>query len=127
MSQRRVLPILLALAAGSCGGGDSGGGPPPPAANQPPAFTSAASATVAENATGAVYTATATDPNSDPITYAIAGGADAALFSISSGGQVAFRTAPDFEAPTDADRDNVYRLQLSAADGRGGTATLDLA
>ena len=51
-----LLPALL-----SCGGGGGGGAPPP--ANRAPAFTSAASVTVAENVSGPVYTATATDPS----------------------------------------------------------------
>jgi len=127
-SSRFALAILLAATLASCGGGGNGGGsPPPPMGNQAPAFTSATSVTVAENTSGPVYTATATDPDGDPLTFAIAGGADAARFTLSSGGVIAFAAPPDFEAPADADRDNVYRLQLSVSDGRGGSATLDLA
>ena len=118
------LAALIATAALS-GCGDGGSSPPPPPANTAPAFTSAASVTVAENAAGAIYTATAGDAQNDPLAFAIAGGADAAQFTLSSGGQLAFRTAPDFEAPADADRDNVYRVQLSVSDGRA-TTTLDL-
>jgi glucose/arabinose dehydrogenase len=95
--------------------------------NRAPSFTSAASASVAENSTGPIYTAAASDPDGDPVTFAIAGGPDAARFTLSSGGQLAFAAAPDFEAPADADRDNVSRLQLSVSDGRGGAAVLDLA
>ena len=118
-----LLPALL-----SCGGGGNGGGNPPPSmGNRAPTFTSATAVTVAENVSGPVYTATATDPDGDPLAFAIAGGADAARFTLSSGGVIAFAAPPDFEAPADADRDNVYRLQLSVSDGRGGSATLDLA
>ena len=61
---------------------------------------------------------TATDPEGDEVVYAIAGGADAALFTIDAGsGTLTFKSAPDFEAPSDADRDNVYRLNVSASDG----------
>ncbi|MET0180820.1 MAG: PQQ-dependent sugar dehydrogenase [Novosphingobium sp.] len=125
LSQTTILLITAALLAG-CGGGSDGSAPPPPA-NRAPAFSSAATVSVAENATGAVYTAAASDPDNDPLTYSIADGADAARFALSSGGVLSFQAAPDFEAPADADRDNVYRVQLAVSDGRGGQATLDVA
>ena len=80
-----------------------------------------------ENQT-AVTTVTATDANSDPLTYSITGGADAALFSIvPATGVVTFKAAPDFENPADAGTDNVYNLQVTVADGKGGTKVQDLA
>ncbi len=72
-----------------------------------------ASLNVSENST-AVTTVTATDVN--PVTYTISGGADQALFSISSG-VLTFTTAPDFENPTDADTDNAYVVEVTASDG----------
>jgi glucose/arabinose dehydrogenase len=116
--------LALSLLAGCSGG--SGQSPAPPA-NTPPSFTSAASVTVAENTAGTVYSATASDPQNDPVTFAIAGGADAARFTMTAGGALAFVSPPDFEAPGDAGGDNVYNLQLSVSDGRGGSATLNLA
>jgi glucose/arabinose dehydrogenase len=121
----RFAALLTAALLAGCGGG--GAQTPPPPANTPPSFTSPASATVAENAAGTVYTATASDANSDPLTFAIAGGADAARFMITTGGALSFVTPPDFEAPGDAGGDNVYNLQLSVSDGRGGSATMSLA
>ena len=91
--------------------------------NQPPTITSSASTSVAENQT-AVLTVTATDPDlpADTITYSLTGGADQARFSINaSTGVLTFNTAPDFEAPTDADTNNVYEVQVTANDGNGGT------
>jgi hypothetical protein len=84
----------------------------------PPVITSAASASVAENTTGTVYTASATDANvGSTLTYALSG-TDAARFTIdTSTGAVAFANAPDFEAPTDADGDNVYDISVTASDG----------
>ena len=85
-----------------------------------PVFTSAASASAAENQTAA-YTATATDPNGDTVTYSI-GGADAALFTIDPNtGVVAFINAPDFETPGDANADNVYDIEVTAFDGVNST------
>ena len=84
----------------------------------PQRFSSASSATIAENDTGAVYTAVATpDVTGAGISYSISGGADSAKFSInSSSGVVGFKTSPDFETPTDAGSDNVYNLVISATE-----------
>ena len=86
--------------------------------NEAPSITSGATASFAENATGTVYTATATDPDaSATLTYSIAG-TDAALFNInSSTGAVTFKSAPNFEAPADAGANNVYDITVSASDG----------
>ena len=52
------------------------------------------------------------------MTYAIAGGADAARFAINaSTGALSFVSAPNFEAPTDAGGNNVYDVVVSASDG----------
>ena len=112
----------LALLIGSCGGDDA---PAPPAVNAPPSFTSATSASAAENA-AFLYQASATDPEGAALTYSIAGGADAARFAVTAGGALTFVAAPDFEAPGDADRNNVYLVQLRVSDGTNA-ATLDLA
>lgn len=116
------IPAMLMLT--SCGGG-SGGGPAPGPGNQAPNFTSAGTASVAENSTGTVYTATATDPDGNPLTFTISGGADAARFTITAAGALSFTTAPDFEAPADADRNNVYLVALNVSDGMAN-ATLNL-
>ncbi len=118
----RSAAALLLLAA--CGGG-GGGAPAPAPVNRPPAFTSAATASAAENSTGAIYAATASDPDGNALTYTIAGGVDSARFSISAAGALSFVTAPDFESPADADSNNVYQVQLAASDGTA-SATLDL-
>lgn len=78
---------------------------------------SAASITIAENQ-AMVATVTSTDPDGPTPTYAIVGGTDADLFSIDAQtGALAFTTAPDFEAPADADHDNVYAVTVQASDG----------
>ena len=120
-----MLMLLLGLAA--CGGGGSGGGGPAPApVNRPPAFTSPATATVAENAAGTIYQAAASDPDGNPLTFSISGGADAARFTVTPSGALGFAAPPDFEAPADADRNNVYLVQLRVTDGTLST-TLDVA
>jgi hypothetical protein len=66
-----------------------------------------------------VTTIVATDVNLNTVTYSIAGGTDAAMFTIDPAtGVLTFVTAPDFEAPTDLGRDNTYDVIVSASDGQ---------
>ena len=83
-----------------------------------PVITTAASQSVAENAT-LVAALTSTDADTvgtNPASFAITGGADAALFDIVAGNLV-FKTAPDFENPIDTDANNVYDVTVQASDG----------
>ncbi|WP_090060765.1 ExeM/NucH family extracellular endonuclease [Celeribacter neptunius] len=55
------------------------------------------------------------------LSYSLAG-ADAALFSIDAEtGEISFNTAPDFEAPADADGDNLYELEVIVTDEFGAS------
>ncbi len=74
----------------------------------------ASTITVSEHQTG-VTTLSA----NRPVTWAITGGADGGRFTVSPGGVLRFITAPDYEAPTDADGNNVYVVELTATDGNG--------
>ncbi|MBD8529623.1 MULTISPECIES: tandem-95 repeat protein [unclassified Massilia] len=58
-----------------------------------------------------------------PVTWSIAGGADAAQFRIDALGNLRFNAAPDYEQPRDAGADNVYQVQVQALDS-AGNATL---
>lgn len=82
---------------------------------------------IAENTAGAITTITATDANiawGDSIKYSIQAGGDGAAFTIDAmTGVLKFVTAPDFEAPTDANRDNVYAVTVVATDARGAIDT----
>ena len=99
--------------------------------NEAPVITSnsggdTAALTVAEN-TLFVGTVVAGDPEG-ATTYSIAGGADAALFTIdATTGALSFVMAPDFEAPADADGNNIYDVIVQAADGEGASDTQTLA
>ena len=66
------------------------------------------------------YTALATDADGDDLSYNLSG-TDAALFMIDATGEVRFIEAPDFEAPGDADGDNVYDIVVTASDGTNST------
>ena len=94
--------------------------------NDPPVITSngggsTASVSVPENST-AVTTVTATDVDSPSLSFSLAGGADAALFTVNANsGVLSFISAPNFEAPTDANGDNQYVLVVQASDGSSTT------
>ena len=95
-----------------------------------PTFTSASSATFAENGTGAVYTAVvSSDVAGAAVTFAISGGADSAKFSInSSSGVVGFVSSPNHESPTDSGSNNVYNLVITATEaGNTNTVTQSVA
>lgn len=112
-----VLSVFGAVALAGCsGGGTPTPSPSPTPANRAPAFTSAATASVAENVV-AVLTATASDADNNPLSFSIAGGTDAARFSITSAGALTFAPMPNFDLPSDADGDNVYQVQLRVSDG----------
>lgn len=92
-------------------------------ANDAPVITSsgggdAATVGLVENATVVTLVrATDADPGTT-LTYAIVGGADAALFTIDpANGLLRFLSGPDYENPADADRNNVYDVVVSASDG----------
>ena len=57
-------------------------------------------------------------------------GRDAAAFAIGNRagehGRLTFREAPDYEAPTDSDRDNVYEVTVEVTDRGGSKATRDV-
>ncbi|WP_068075782.1 beta strand repeat-containing protein [Novosphingobium lentum] len=76
-----------------------------------------ASVQIDENS-AAVTVVQATDEDSPTVSYTILGGADAALFQIDAlTGQLTFVAPPDFEAPGDANHDNVYDVIVQASDG----------
>ena len=96
-------------------------------ANSAPIFTSPATASAAENQLVAA-TLSATDANGDALTYAIAGGVDAARFTINATtGVLSFASAPNYESPTDAGADNVYDLTVSVTDGKAAAVIQPLA
>jgi len=100
--------------------------------NEAPVITSggggaSAALTVGEN-TSLVATFTAIDPENNPRTWSIIGGADAARFSIASAyGELYLVGGANFEAPTDSNGDNVYEVIVQVSDGWGNVDTQTLA
>ena len=84
--------------------------------NECRAITSAAVPSVAENTTGVIFV-TSTDPDAGTATFTIVGGADAALFSMTSVGVLTFKSLSYFESPTDVGANNVYDVIVQVSDG----------
>ena len=92
------------------------------------AAAAASTHTIAENETaltlGVAYTAT--DPEGNTPTWSVSG-PDSGKFTIpAGGGQLTFRSSPDFEAPGDADGDNVYEVTVVASDSARNSDELDV-
>ncbi len=87
-----------------------------------PSFTSADTAIFANQGTGTVYTAVATDA-SNAVSYSLTG-TDAAAFNIDANtGAMTFKTAPNTAAPIDTGADNVYNFNAVATDQAGNSSS----
>ena len=76
-----------------------------------------AAISIAANSIAAAFV-TATDADGGALTYSIAGGADAARFTIDAAtGALSFITPPDYEAPSDSNADRTYNVTVQASDG----------
>lgn len=82
-------------------------------------FTSSAAPSVAEG-DKTVVTLTGFDTDGAASSVAITGGADAQAFTL-VGTSLEFKAAPDFEAQSDADGNNVYEVTITATDEGGNT------
>ncbi|MDD2383806.1 MAG: Ig-like domain-containing protein [Sulfurospirillaceae bacterium] len=76
---------------------------------------------VDENTTD-VQTFTAQDSDNDTLMYSLSG-LDASAFDISSTGVLTFKTAPNYENPTDSGGNNVYDVTVVVSDGHGDIDT----
>jgi hypothetical protein len=115
---RILVGLSMSAVLAACGGG--GGGSSSPAAvqvtNTAPTITDPGALSLLEGET-TVATISASDAQNNSLTFSIASGDDDALFTITSGGALAFISAPDFEEPADSDSDNVYELAIQVSDG----------
>ncbi len=95
--------------------------------NEPPQITTAATVGVASGQLLAVDVQS-TDPDGEVegagLSYRISGGNDQALFSIDANtGVVSFKSAPAFATPLDADKNNVYVVDVSVQDAANSVVT----
>ena len=86
--------------------------------NEPPEFPSAVVGLDADENTGEpLPPLTATDPEGHAVRWSLdPTSPDRGGFNLSGDGILTFRTAPNFESPADADRDNDYELLVIATD-----------
>ena len=61
---------------------------------------------------------TATDPEGSTVSRWRTSGSDGGDFTINENGELTFRNVPDYERPTDSNRDNTYVFTVQASDGR---------
>ena len=61
-------------------------------------------------------TYTASDPESGAVTWSLAG-TDAARFTISTSGELAFKSPETTRSRTTANKDNIYEVTVRASDG----------
>ena len=78
-----------------------------------------------ENGTGAVHTFRAGDPQGRPVSWEVTG-TDSHAFEISSSGVLTFVNPPDFENPTNTNRDNKYDITVVVTDQQGLTDRVDV-
>ena len=86
----------------------------------PPVFAGGATDAVpyAENAMTAV-TVDATDADTEQtISFTLSSGADLDIFSITPAGELTFNRVPDYENPSDTERNNIYKVIVTATDGQ---------
>ena len=80
------------------------------------AISGRTSVSYTENGTDAVATYMVTGPNAASARWSLEGD-DAGDFNITTGGELRFNASPDYDAPRDADTNNVYKVTVQAADG----------
>ena len=96
--------------------------------NEAPTLGVTDALSVVEESNTKVTTVNGIDPDAgDILTYSITGGDDASQFSIDAvTGQLTFNAIPNFDAPTDTNRDNTYQLEVTATDREGLRVTRPL-
>ncbi|MCY4616405.1 MAG: Ig-like domain-containing protein [Chloroflexi bacterium] len=97
--------------------------------DEPPVVSGSATLSIQEGGTD-VASYSAEDPEGATVSLVALSGDDAAKFKIDSDGDLSFKSAPDFENPTDVatppdQPDNVYEVTVGYSDG-SLTGTLDV-
>ena len=83
-----------------------------------PVVTTTSPLLVEENETAvATLAATDADDRLEDLEWEIAGGTDRSRFTLTAGGELAFKVAKDYENPDDANRDGDYEITVRVSDG----------
>lgn len=96
--------------------------------NEAPIITSSTTASLEEDGMTQALDIKAQDQDGETegngLGYSLSGGADQGKFSLNaSTGAINFKAAPDYDAPTDSNRDNVYEVAVTVTDAGGLTAS----
>ena len=126
---KSTITLLSLIMISACGGGGGGGGSASdgggygtaPSNATPTINNSTSSYSVTENQTTA-FTISAADSDGDTLSYSLTGD-DSSSFAVSSSGVVSFNTAPDFEAPSDTNSDNIYSISVNVSDGTASASS----
>ena len=115
----------VSSAVSSAGSGSSSGSGSNAGSNNLPSFESYDNISVVEHQSEAATIEIDDADADDSLSLEISGGEDQELFElgICNTGQcttnsLTFKSAPDFEAPSDTDQDNNYEIVISAFDGK---------
>lgn len=121
--KKQLCLLSLSLVLAACGGGNGGD---PSALPQPhsPVFADPGAISVPE-LTRDVTKLSVSSPDNNNVKLSLTG-PDAALFSISGDGSIRFAIAPNYLAPADANKDNVYEITAVADDSYSKPTTLSL-
>jgi hypothetical protein len=120
MNKTTIYLILLsAFIITACGGTSGGKNRDASAQNTPPAIEGQTNVSLAEGVLD-VTQLTASDLDGDAVSLSL-NGIDANAFTIANSGLLRFKRKPDFENPTDADKNNIYIIDISASDGKNVT------
>ncbi|MCO4090645.1 MAG: hypothetical protein HEQ34_01665 [Sphingorhabdus sp.] len=90
-----------------------------PVITGPSGGAGAAASAISVNENQTAVTQLAAD---ETVTWSITGGLDVSKFAIAADGTITFVAAPNFESPTDTDRNNTYVLTVTALDTTGNTS-----
>jgi len=93
--------------------------------NPPPEITSSDAIEFYSESTDVAIDVVSTDDadaekaDGSGLVYSLSGGADVALFDIDTIGKITFKVPPVITDPKDADKDNIYEVEVSVADQKG--------
>lgn len=128
---KSLLCLAFIISISACGGGGEDAEPTSTKAevmNTPPKLTEYTSTyQMVENNTVIVEGITVYDAENDNLTASFTGD-DADLFNFSiATGKLTFKVAPDYEAPSDSDLNNIYNVELNISDNEQSvTASIEV-
>jgi hypothetical protein len=118
---RNATVVALTILLTACGGGGTSAPSTPQRQNSVPTAAAVPETTVDESYPGPLVKIQASDPDNDPLSFAVAAGQDGAAFAIDQDGTLRAPGGLDFEKPSDANHDNRYELSVRVSDGRAET------